>query len=248
MISLRRNRAILSSQRVLGLAVLGLVATLAGCSTPPPPEPVPLPPPPPPPVVIVTPPRPTPPDNAAPGMEVPPTDAAGLRQSLNRGITPAQTVWNFRSAWNVAALDCNRPNDAAIQSGYRSFLTDNSRALAKANRAAIKEFQDKYGSTATAAHERYMTAVYNHFALPPTLPYFCDAVLAVARDAVMMQKGDLDGFATRSLPSLEVIFDDFYRRYDKYRLDLADWQARYGVATAPVAAAPVAGPVVAGAR
>jgi hypothetical protein len=32
----------------------------------------------------------------------------------------------------------------------------------------------------------------------------------------------------RSLPNIEVVFDDFYRRYEVYRTDLAIWQAQYG--------------------
>ena len=82
-----------------------------------------------------------------------------------------------------------------------------------------------------------MTGVYNHFALPPTQRGFCEAVLAVGHDARGVKPAELTDFASRSLPSIEVVFDDFYRRYDEYRTNLADWEARYGgrsaVATSP---------------
>ena len=73
-----------------------------------------------------------------------------------------------------------------------------------------------------------MTGVYNHFALPPTQPGFCAAVMAVGREARTIRSADLGNFAMRSLPSIEVVFDDFYRRYDQYRANLAAWEARYG--------------------
>ena len=82
--------------------------------------------------------------------------------------------------------------------------------------------------------EKYMTEVYNHFALPPTLDAFCTAVLAVSRDAIPLKSAELEPFAARSLPNVEVVFDDFYRRYDAYRLALADWTARYGPAPTPI--------------
>ena len=214
----------------------GLTLLVAACGEKaPPPRPLP-PPPPPPPVVVVIPPRPTPPNQASPDLAVPPTDAAGLRVSVNRNITPAQTVWNLRSAYNVAALSCRAPEHAEIVPNYRAFLKTHAKGLAKANKAVDLEFKGKYGSGFVVPRERYMTEVYNHFALPPTMTEFCTAVLAVSRDAALVKPADLEAFAQRSLPSVEVVFDDFYRRYDAYRLALADWNARFGP---PAAAAPV---------
>jgi hypothetical protein len=73
-----------------------------------------------------------------------------------------------------------------------------------------------------------MTAVYNHFALPATMGEFCDATMAVARDAATVPPAELEAFAVRSLPNIEIVFDAFYRRYDQYRTDLAIWKAQYG--------------------
>lgn len=218
-----------------GLGVSAL-ALLAACGEKAPPPQLP---PPPPPVTIVIPPRPTPPDHASPLLVVPPADAAGLRYSVNRNITPAQTVWNLRAAYNVAALNCPEPKFADIVIAYRVFLKANQKTLAAFNRKVDAEFKAKYGAGFIVPREKYMTEVYNHFALPPTLDAFCTAVQAMSRDAAGVKPAELEPFAARSLPSVEVVFDDFYRRYDAYRLALADWTMRYGPAPTMVNPAPV---------
>ena len=94
------------------------------------------PPPPPPPTTmkVYVPYKPYPPEYASPNMAVPPLGADGLRTSVNRGISPAQTLWNFRSAYNVAALSCNGAKYATIVPGYRAFLRANAKVLTGANR------------------------------------------------------------------------------------------------------------------
>ena len=92
------RRIVLTASAVLGV---GLVAACGPKSTPPPP-----PPPPPPKPVVVIPPKPYPPNNAAGNMVIPALASDGLYQSVNRGISPAQTTWNLRSGYNVAALSC----------------------------------------------------------------------------------------------------------------------------------------------
>ncbi|MBC2663701.1 hypothetical protein H7F50_18450 [Novosphingobium flavum] len=230
----------------------GATLLVAGCGEKAPP-PRPLPPPPPPPVVVVIPPKPTPPNQASPDLTVPQTDATGLRVSVNRNITPAQTVWNLRSAYNVAALNCRAPEHAEIVPNYRAFLKAHDKGLAKANRTVDAEFKGKYGAGFIVPRERYMTEVYNHFALPPTMTEFCTAVLAVSRDGLTLKPAELEAFAQRSLPSIEVVFDDFYRRYDAYRTALADWNARYGqpaptTAPSPGVMLPVTVPAASGSR
>lgn len=217
-------------KQALVVAMAGLVAACATKAPPPPP---------PPPVTIAVPPRPVPPNQAAPNMAVPPVDAAGLRYSVNRNITPAQTVWNLRSAYNVAALNCPEPKFGEIVVNYRAFLKTNQKALTTFNKKVDAEFKEKYGAGFIAPREKYMTAVYNHFALPPTLDDFCTAVLAVSRDAITMKPAELEAFSARSLPNVEVVFDDFYRRYAAYRMALAEWSSRYGPPPTPVNPMPI---------
>jgi hypothetical protein len=173
-------------------------------------------------------------------------------------------LWNLRSAFNVAALNCSDPKHAEILPRYRAFLKNYDRTLLAANRKVDAEFKARYGAKFTAPREAYMTSVYNHFALPPAMNEFCNAALAVTDDlaalmpsapapaparrragarraaapaVVTLKPAELEAFAVRSLPNIEIVYDDFYRRYEKYRLDLAEWQARYG----PPAPAPTAG-------
>jgi len=207
----------------LSLAAV-LIAGVAACSSPPPPAP---PPPPPIKIVIPTPPRPLAPNNAPDNLPVPALAANGLRESINRNITPAQITWNLRSAFNVAALNCRAERHADIVVAYRAFLKANAKKLTAVNRTVDAEFKGKYGAGFVRPRELYMTAVYNHFALPPVQDEFCDAVQAVNRDMVGVKSKDLDAFAARSLPNIEIVYDNFYRRYDAYRAALADWRARY---------------------
>lgn len=205
------------------MASAGLALVLASCAKAPPP-----PTPPPPPKIVIVPPKPMPPNGAAPTFAIPRADANGLRQSVNRNISPSQALWNLRSAYNVAALNCSAAKHADILPRYRAFLTTNAKVLTLTNKTVDAEFRKKYGASFVRPREEYMTAVYNHFALPPTLTDFCDAVMAVSRDGMTVKPADLQAFAVLNLPNIEVVFDDFYRRYEKYRVDLAAWEAQYG--------------------
>lgn len=221
-----------------GAGILGGVALLAGCATQAPPPPPP--PPPPKPIVVIIPPRPLPPEHAPADLAVPPIGANGMRVSVNREITPAQMAWNLRSAYNVAALNCAGPEHAEILPNYRLFLKSNAKALKKLNTQVDAEFREAYGKDFIVPRESYMTEVYNHFALPPTMPEFCAAVLAMSREGRTVKPAALQDFAQQRLPAIEAVFDAFYQRYDAYRAALADWTARYGPdASAPPAVASV---------
>ncbi len=212
-----------------GLVVSGLAIAIAACASKPLPPP---PPPPPPPKVVIIPPKPRPPDGAAAGLVIPPADAAGLRRSVNRDISPNQMVWNLRSAFNVAALNCKGPKHAEILPTYRSFLKSFGKKLTAANKQVDAEFKRQHGARFAGPRDAYMTTVYNHFALPPTQAHFCDATMAVMRDMPGVKVAELEAFAARSLPNVEVVFDDFYRRYAEYQAELAAWEALYQPETA----------------
>lgn len=207
-----------------GFVILTIaVATDADARRRPPPPP-PAPPPPP---VVVIPYRPIAPNGASPNYQTPPKGADGLYRSVNRGISPVQTLWNFRSAYNVAALNCSKTEFPAMIDNYRAFLRTHARALTAANRAVDAEWRGKYGARFVAPREKYMTEVYNSFALPMTINDFCKAVDAVSRDVQPTTPAQLTLFAQRSLPNIQIVFDDFNRRYDQWRVEAAAWDARY---------------------
>lgn len=163
-------------------------------------------------------------------MEVPRVGADGVRQTVNANIIPVQATWNFRSAYNVAALNCLKPQHANILIGYRAFLKAHARGLKAANRGVDGDFRKRYGAAFIRPRETYMTQVYNYFAYPPTLTAFCDAALAVSRESTVVKPPELANFSLRSLARLEVVFEQFYSSYEQYRADAAVWDAKYAPA------------------
>jgi hypothetical protein len=195
-------------------------------------QPTPPPPPPPPPQVWVEW-KPTPPNHASPFLTYRPLGPDGVRLSPNRSISPAQRLWNLRSGYNVAALNCREPKHAEILVNYRTFLKVHVKPLRAANAKVDAEWRAKYGAGYIKPREKYMTEVYNHFAIPPVMPAFCDAALAMSKDAKLVKSANLTAFAATALPNLEIVFDDFYKRYDQWKVDMAAWEARWGKDAVP---------------
>jgi hypothetical protein len=230
-----KNRGLL---RGLSLMTGSLVALLSGCG----PKEVAVAPPPPPPVVVI-PPRPMPPLGASPNMVVPALAVDGSRRTVNTGVSNAQMVWNLRSAYNVAALNCVGPQYEPILAGYKDFLKKHLKSLTAANKALDKEFKTRYGAKSVRERESYQTQVYNFFALPPVVPALCNAAMGLSVDLQAVPAGQLDGFAVTGLAKAEAPFKEFFNSYDQYRADLAAWESRYGAgatAGAPATTTPVA--------
>ncbi|MFZ1741634.1 MAG: hypothetical protein WAT93_02205, partial [Pontixanthobacter sp.] len=162
-----------------------------------------------------------------PTMYVPPRDTYGARQTVNYGLSTSQTVWNFRSALNVAALNCQGPQYEPLIPVYRSLLDNNKRELTRINDRIVAEFRTNYGSTYRNAFDGYMTQVYNYFALPPAQTQFCDMALEVSNAYASSSGVSLESFALANLPRLENVFDQFYTALEQYRIDVATWDAQY---------------------
>jgi hypothetical protein len=161
-------------------------------------------------------------------MFIPAIDAFGVRQTVNANLSSAQTVWNLRSALNVAALNCLRPGDEPILTAYSDMLKSFARPLSATNRALDSEFRQKYGASYHAVRDQYMTQVYNYFALPPVMSGLCDTALAVSNEYLAAKPEDIDLFAANTLPRFEQRFLGFFGEYERWRLDVAAWDARYG--------------------
>ena len=227
------------SRNIVIAAALLLMAS--GLAAKPKKVPPPPPPPPPPPIVVYIPPRPTPPLGASPLFKVPQLRPDGMRQTINIQTSPLQTVWNLRSAYNVAALNCLRPQHAEILVGYKRFLKIYKVGLLKANRGVDADYRKRFGGAFIRPREAYMTQVYNYYAFPPTLPNFCDAALAMARESMTLKPVDLTVFAQRHVPLFDLIYENFYRSYDQYKADATAWDAKYAPVTVVV---PIASPSV----
>lgn len=230
-------KVLIGKRIFIGGVIAASLAALAACAPKPPP-------PPPPPPVVAIPPQPLPPRGASPNLLVPPRDAFGVRPTVNARISPTQSAWNLRAAYNVAALNCLQPQHAQIVESYRAFLKTHAKRLTAINKEVDKEFKEKHGARFIAPREAYMTQVYNYYAFPPTLPAFCDAALAMSVEAQTLKSADIEAFAARSVPALDRVFEEFYLSYEQYRTDLAAWRARYApVVTLPPTVQPAAAPL-----
>jgi hypothetical protein len=168
---------------------------------------------------------------------VPAMGVDGVRRTVNSGISSAQAVWNLRSALNVAALNCLDPQYAPILEGYKALLKNQSKPLAAANKALDKEFKERFGSKMyIRERETYQTQVYNFFALPPVVPSFCNAAMAISIELGTLPTGQLDGYAYIGLSKAERPYREFFDSYEQYRADLNAWEARYGGGSVAIAA------------
>jgi hypothetical protein len=137
-------------------------------------------------------------------------------------------VWNFRAAWNVAALNCQDARHGEVLDGYKLLLARYDKRLTAVNRELDRQYRTSHGGQATRQREAYMTQVYNYFALPPAQPYFCDAALQVSREALLAPPEDIDGFALANIQLLASSLEQFYRDFEQYQVDVAIWDAQYG--------------------
>jgi hypothetical protein len=164
-------------------------------------------------------------------MDLPPVGVGGQRITVNTGLDADSTLWHFRSAWNVAALNCLDPGYESILEGYSAFLKQNVRTLASTNTAIEERFRKQYGArnAAVKARETYMTQVYNYFALPPARARFCDVARSFSQQYLSLSPTpDIKQFAAANLPNVETVYQDFFREYEKYQADSASWDAQYG--------------------
>ena len=161
-------------------------------------------------------------------MLIPMVGFDGVRQTVNANLTPTQTVWNLRSALNVAALNCLSFEHQGLLDNYGTFLDIHSDELSAANKALQTEFRERHGTEFQQARDRYMTQVYNYYALPPVQDAFCDTALNVSSGLLIAPAGNLAGYAPEALSEIETVFTDFFDSYEQYRRNVVAWDARWG--------------------
>ena len=236
---------------VKNLAALILVTTAAACAPPPvkvAPATVQLPAPP------TLPAMPLPPGGAALAMTIPPVGLDGIRVTPNRGLSRDEQIWHFRSALNVAALNCQGPVWGQIATEYNKFIVIHKALLSKTSKSVDREYVKRYPrQNGLRIRDTRMTDLYNYFALPPVRAQYCDMALRKLQEVNQVPKEALPEYAMGSLADIDNVFVNFYDAYAKYERDFADWNMRYApkpaynpannimappVTTQPVAASP----------
>ena len=215
-----------ASNTVRIVCVATAAATLAACAAKAPP-----PPPPPPPVAqVIVPIRPLPPSQAPYVMEIPRKDSLGIRQTINTGISSDEKLWYFRSAWNVAALNCLGAEAQTVLDGYSSFIKGNARTLKAANDRIDASYHKGHGGKTHGirAREAKMTMVYNYFTLPAARLGFCRTAQDISARWLADPKADATAFALTNFPLFERPFEDFFLAYEAYQRDSAAWDAQWG--------------------
>ncbi|SNS36997.1 Sporulation related domain-containing protein [Sphingomonas laterariae] len=208
---------------------IGALALVAGCGTRQPP---------PPPVTAQPVPRPVPPGGAAVNIVLPPRNADGSYRTINDGVGRDEAIWHVRSALNVAALSCVGAGNAQLVADYNALLGQRKAVFNTAYKAETGAHKDG----GHAALDRHMTQLYNFFAQPPAQAGFCAVARQVATEARAAPAAGFADFAVAALPRLSAPFDQFYRAYAGYQVELAAWEKGPRTVATPAAtsAAPLA--------
>ncbi|MCC6479385.1 MAG: hypothetical protein IT552_09275 [Sphingomonadaceae bacterium] len=197
----------------------------------------------PPPVVPATPPMPLPPGGAAVTMKVPMIGADGVRVTPNRGLSREEYIWHLRSGLNVAALNCQGPVWGEIAQNYNRYLQVHKGRLAQSNKAVDSEYVKRYpGQNGLRVRDTKMTDLYNYFALPPVRAEFCDKSLAKSREIIALPSAALPEYSFGALADLDGVFINFFNAFEQYKIDIVEWNARYGPKPSPTPVATSATP------
>ena len=208
--------------------VVGLTLLAAACAPAPKPvvvAPRPVAPPPAP----AIPPMPLPPGGAAVTMKIPALGVDGVRITPNRNLSREEYIWHLRSGLNVAALNCQGPVWGEIAQNYNRYLQVHKSRLAQTNKAVDAEYVKRYrGQNALRVRDTHSTDLYNYFALPPVRAEFCDKSLAKSREIIATPSTALPEYSFGALADLDAVFINFYNAFEKYKVDIVEWNARYG--------------------
>ena len=163
-------------------------------------------------------------------MDIPRAGLDGQRATINRGLTDDEQVWHFRSAWNVAALNCTSAQSQPVLDAYSNYIKKHARTLKRVNDRIDRVYRSQLSSRRSAirAREAKMTSVYNFFALPPARRDFCRTALDISNRYLVDTSQDPIAFAAANFSMIEAPFERFFTAYEAYERDSAAWDARYG--------------------
>ncbi|WP_260581037.1 hypothetical protein [Sphingopyxis sp. PET50] len=146
------------------IIVVGLLASIAGCTKPPPPPPPP--PPPVPPVVIIVPPRPLPPGNASTTQILPGRALDGRFVTANSNITGDRAFWQLKIGLNVAAIGCRGLEEATMVSSYNAIIKNHAKAIKATEKTVITQLGKENKTNGIKERDRLSTQLFNYFAQP----------------------------------------------------------------------------------
>ncbi|TRD12652.1 hypothetical protein FGU71_01655 [Erythrobacter insulae] len=163
-------------------------------------------------------------------MNIPGKDLLGRRMTVNRGLSDDEKVWHFRSAWNVAALNCTAARFQPVLDAYSVYIKDHATALMSVNRRIDRKYRNEMGARRAGIIEREgkMTSVYNFFALPPARSGLCAAALDISNRALAAPPADPIAFAMDNFELLLDPFSTFFDEYEEYQRLSARWDQEYG--------------------
>ena len=208
------------------LAAIITVSAASACAPVPVPVKVAPPPiyfPPPPPPAM-----PLPPGGAALSMSIPPLGLDSIRVTPNRGLSREENIWHFRSAINVAALNCQGPIWGQIATEYNKFIVVHKKRLSLASKALDREYIARYpGQNGLRVRDTKLTDLYNYFALPPIKAEYCDTSYRKIQEVNLIPSDALPEYAMGALTDIDGVFIRFFDAYIVYEQNLADWNMKY---------------------
>lgn len=175
---------------------------------------------------------PRPPAGVDSAYVLPAKDLEGRFLTPNVGLGPLETMFNFRSALNVAALSCVTAANTAQRDGYNQFLKLHKKVLADANKAIDAKYRREHGGDGLRIRDSRMTKLYNHFAYPPVKGAFCAKTARYLAAANATPSKDLEVYTLTALADIEQDFQDHFRRIEAFQAELRTWQQTQQVASA----------------
>jgi hypothetical protein len=124
------------------------------------------------------------------------------------GITPTETaaviLWNFRSALNLAALQCNFEPLLDATDNYNAMLGNHREELAKAYTALEGYFKrtKKPLSAAQKGLDQFGTRTISKYSTVRGQLGFCETAGRIGHEAKFVSRGGLTAFAQTMLPEL----------------------------------------------
>lgn len=205
-----------------------MIVMLAACAPTPPPLQTPAPTPAPAPVApIIIPPRPMSPGSAAETQQLPARDATGRFVTINSNAAAERAFWHLKTGLNVAAIGCRGPEEATLVAAYNQIIKSHTRTIQAAEKKVIADLGKASGSTGVKERDRLSTQLFNYFAQPPAQAEFCRRAVSLAQTVATTPSAQVIPNAPAQLVTLDEPFTQFYDAFARYKVEAADWDARY---------------------